>query len=89
MDCPRCGRNIDIPFKELSAMAAAGVVLSQDAIKKEQQQEDSSKPLVYKRKGTGWESVTCSCGRLNQISPKFSGSRITCNDCRRKINIVS
>ncbi len=89
IDCPKCGRHIDVPFKELAAIAAAGVVMSPEKKKEEAKKQADSKPITYKRKGTGWESVPCSCGRLIQISPKFSGSRVVCNDCGRKINIVN
>jgi heat shock protein HtpX len=87
IDCPRCGRHIEVPFKELAALAAAGVAIGRETKRKEKQ--SNLKPLTYKRKGKGWESVPCSCGRLIQISPAFSSSRVICSDCGRKINIVN
>lgn len=89
IDCPRCGRHIDIPFNELAALAAAGVVLSPEKKREEAEKQAHAKPITYRRKGAGWESVSCSCGRLIQISPKFLGSRVICNDCGKEINIVS
>ena len=77
---------------ELAALAAAGMVVSEekkDTISKEEQKQKYLKPITYKRKGTGWESIPCPCGRLNQISPSFSAQRVFCGDCGRKINIVN
>ncbi|MBU0533177.1 MAG: M48 family metallopeptidase [Candidatus Omnitrophica bacterium] len=85
INCPRCRRDIEVPLGELAAIAAVGAVIPEDT----KQKQANLEPLTYKRKGAGWESVTCSCGRLRQISPKFLGSRIICNDCGRKINIVN
>ena len=87
IDCPRCGREIEVPLTELSAMAAVGAVIPKVAKKREEQVKTES--LTYKRKGNGWESFLCSCGKLNQISPMFSGSQIVCNNCGRKIEIVN
>jgi heat shock protein HtpX len=89
ISCPRCGREIEVPFAELAAVtAAAGAVTAE---------EDSQKDLragtpdrqTYVRKSQGWESFSCSCGRLLQISPAFSASSILCKDCGRKIEILA
>lgn len=84
INCPRCRRDIEVPLGELAAITAVGAVIPEDT----KQKQASLEPLTYKRKGTGWESFLCSCGKLQQISPAFSGSRIICTDCGRKINIV-
>ncbi len=48
--------------------------------------EDNT-PQVYKRKGTGWETLMCRCGRKVQLSPDFAGSHLVCNGCERTIKI--
>ncbi|MDD5454936.1 MAG: M48 family metallopeptidase, partial [Candidatus Ratteibacteria bacterium] len=60
IDCPRCGRKIEVPITELAAISALGTVMS--PARKKQNQSDSG-PLIYKRKGNSWESFLCSCGR--------------------------
>ncbi len=86
IDCPRCGREIEVPITELAAVSALGAVMPPGQTKKNQA---NLEPLTYKRKGSGWESFLCSCGKLQQISPTFSGSRIICGDCGRKINVIN
>jgi len=41
----------------------------------------SQAPYEYTRKGTSWESFSCGCGNLLQLSPAFQGSAITCKLC--------
>jgi len=82
--CPRCGRQHDVPFAELAAIsAAAGVAVAE----KDKKRVAQIGPKTYARKGTGWESFSCSCGRLLQISPAFEGSHIVCSTCGRETKI--
>lgn len=73
--CPRCGNMHPIP--------AAGSEHSKDT--KESQNE--SKPFVYHRKTDGWETFKCPCGKVIQLSPKFSDSHIECSQCKRNIKV--
>lgn len=50
---------------------------------------DPNTPLRYQRKGEGWETVECACGKKIQLSPKFSGTHLKCTDCNREIKIIS
>jgi heat shock protein HtpX len=88
--CTRCGREHPVPHAEAvvgaaeaakrvaAGGAAAGAVVAAVA------------PLRFTRsgRGMGWESFKCSCGKVVQISPAFSGNQVTCRSCRRKIDIV-
>jgi heat shock protein HtpX len=81
--CPRCGRQHQIPLAELTALtAAAGAVSAKDTIRPESASEHEQQ--VYVRKGKGWESFKCSCGRVLQISPAFASSHVICRACGRR-----
>jgi len=87
--CPRCGRVIEVPFAELAAVTAAVGAVEAGKDKKKGGQIHTRDQQTYVRKGGGWESFSCSCGRLLQISPAFGGSHIVCKTCGRKIIIKS
>lgn len=78
IDCPRCARHIDMPIAGLAVAAA----LKDAGIKNPDEQ-------VYRRTGSGWESFSCSCGRLLQISPSFRSSHIVCKACGKKNRVIS
>ena len=84
LSCPRCRREIQIPFAELAAVTAAVGTAMPEKSKKE---HEHTGPQTYVRKGKGWETFSCSCNRLLQISPTFLGSHIMCSDCGRKTEI--
>jgi heat shock protein HtpX len=79
--CPRCQTDVSVPLAEL---AAAATVL--EAVKVAEKTA-AKKEVSYQRKTTGWESFRCSCGKLLQLSPSFSGQHITCGNCGTKIKI--
>jgi len=82
--CPRCHSKIEVPFAELAAVTTvAGRAIGE----KEEEKETEVKPRIYVKKGKGWESFSCSCGRLLQISPAFQGLDIVCRACGRKTEI--
>jgi len=86
ISCPRCGRELEIPLSNLKKVvigASAGMG-RQKGSKKLLKEET---PQIYKRHGNGWESFSCRCGELIQISPAFCGKYITCRKCHRKIEI--
>jgi heat shock protein HtpX len=73
--CPRCGRRHAIP-RAGEQTGTAG--------------EESKAPqvLTHRRRGQGWDSFECACGRAHQISPAMKTGRISCPQCKRKIEIV-
>jgi heat shock protein HtpX len=88
--CPRCGRGNKIPVAEMAPLAAmVGATIADKASGPSGGEAPfRSRALEYERKGTGWETFSCECGRLMQISPAFGGSALRCNDCGRKVKIT-
>jgi len=88
ISCPRCGREIEVPLARLAAMAAAvdGATVGEY---KAGATTAAPETFTYTRKGDGWESFSCPCGALHQLSPSFSGSVVVCDKCGRKIEIRS
>ena len=89
--CPRCGRQLDVPLRDLKSSAA--VIGAGTAAQKVQQKNDDTqvrehieKPF-YVRKTNGWETLSCPCGNLIQISPAFAGKYAVCPRCGRKIEV--
>ncbi len=86
--CPRCKREHEVPLATVAAVTAGIESITRGAAKKAKTQT-AAKPIAYTRKGEGWESFQCSCGRMLQISPNFAGAYIPCKACGRKIEIKS
>jgi hypothetical protein len=84
--CPKCRREHRVPDTQLAKAAAAAVAAG--SVKDSKTGKEQSGPRVYKRSGTGWESLNCECGRLIQISPAFEGQDIKCCNCNRQIRII-
>ncbi len=86
LPCPRCGRELKVPTAEL-ATVAAGLEAAEGKLP-----SDTSTVLqaaaTYTRKGSGWETFNCVCGKPIQISPAFSGTKITCSSCGRETQIL-
>lgn len=87
VDCPRCGRDIEIPRAELAAIAAAAAGTEEARKAQGTAGHEAPKPQVFTRKGKGWESFHCQCGRLVQISPSLEVPNIRCKDCGSVIQI--
>jgi heat shock protein HtpX len=93
--CPRCGRTLEVPLAKVAAVAAALEAAEAGKVAKEAPKEPGEQvakeapPQAYVRKGAGWETFSCSCGRLLQISPVFMGTHITCSSCGRKTIVKS
>lgn len=49
--------------------------------------EDAPRVLTHQRRGEGWDSFECACGKPHQISPAFRAGRISCKHCGRTIQI--
>jgi DNA-directed RNA polymerase subunit M/transcription elongation factor TFIIS len=87
IDCPRCGNHLEVPLAEMSAMIIAAGEVEKIKGEKSIRKNAQEKPKIYHRRGMGWESFYCSCGKLLQISPQFEGKYVTCNKCGRKTEI--
>ncbi len=75
--CPRCGKVHAVPSVG-SPAARAGATGG-----------TRPEPMRYRRRGTGWETITCRCGHTLQLSPSFVGRELTCPKCRGTIQIDS
>lgn len=87
--CPRCGRGNKVPAAEMAPIAAMVGAVTTDASKSPAAEGGPrrSRNLEYVRKGTGWETFACECGRLLQLSPAFNGQLLGCPSCGRRIKI--
>ena len=85
ISCPRCGRENRVPLAQMAAVAATIEAVTQND--KKAGAPAKSQRSTYVRKGKGWETFSCSCGGLIQISPSFTASHITCKSCGRKTEI--
>jgi heat shock protein HtpX len=79
--CPRCGREHQVPFAELAVVSAAVGAVTEEKDQQETERTGPPPQQVYVRKGKGWESFSCSCGKLLQISPAFGGTLVVCGTC--------
>ena len=50
---------------------------------------EAPRTLTHRRKGQGWDSFECACGRAHQISPAMKTGTLTCPRCKRKIQITA
>lgn len=84
--CPRCGHVNDVPLGDL---AVIGTVAAASKIKQDQkvQNERPAKSASYTRKGQGWESFSCDCGKAMLLSPTFRGTHVVCSFCGKKTEI--
>jgi len=66
----------DVPFAQ-PAIGAPGSVGAQES------------PLEYSRRTHGeWESFSCGCGHLLQLSPSFAASQMKCANCGRITRVI-
>jgi heat shock protein HtpX len=100
--CPRCKKENEIPTAEVSDVTEAAVVIgamvgtlaggesepsaTMKPLRAGEHNADAP-PLEYRRKTDGWETLNCSCGQLQQLSPAFSVHQINCRACGRVIKI--
>ncbi len=89
VSCPRCSREHEIPLTDFKTAAVlVGATATQEGNKAKRGQESRRfEPQVYARKSEDWESFSCSCGKLLQLSPLFMGEHITCNSCKSIVKI--
>jgi len=100
--CPRCKRENEIPKAQVSDITEAAAVVGAMvgtlagggaeeiplATRARGAGAESDAPLEYRRRTNGWESFSCACGNLLQLSPAFSGSQIRCNKCDRVSRVI-
>jgi heat shock protein HtpX len=95
VSCPRCGRENELPVAEMAtigavveaAVGAGDGADSASSTSSTSSSETSPARMEYVRKGKGWETFACQCGRLLQLSPAFEGSQMVCRSCSRAILI--
>lgn len=93
--CPRCGRENEVPLAVLagiggaldSAEKADGSTAARQ--KRKPGTQAVMEPLTYSKKSDGWESFSCSCGKLLQLSPAFKAPTIKCRHCGRITKIAA
>jgi predicted RNA-binding Zn-ribbon protein involved in translation (DUF1610 family) len=95
INCPRCGRENEIPKATVSEFAevaaAVGAIVGTTGVAggaagevpfAKPVEAPGAEALAYARRTRGeWESFSCSCGHLLQLSPIFSASQIKCPNC--------
>jgi heat shock protein HtpX len=97
--CPRCGRTNEIPKAQVTEFAevaaAVGAIVGATGAKSAGGEIPFAQPAVggvvgadapfeYHRRTRGeWESFSCGCGHLMQLSPIFSASEMRCSKCGR------
>ena len=69
LECPRCGVPVGVP----TAQAPAQEVSAPDG-----------PSLAVIRRGKGWQSFACGCGKLVQLSPAFAGTHVDCAACGKR-----
>lgn len=88
IQCPRCGRTVDMPLSQVQTAAA---ILSQtvDFTQTDSKIGNISGQQIYTRRTKSWESFKCSCGAAQNISPLFMAKFMNCQMCGKKIEIKS
>jgi heat shock protein HtpX len=101
--CPRCGRTNEIPKAQVTEFAqvaaAVGAIVGTQtkpssggvpfATPASGGSSGADAPLEYHRRtNQEWESFSCSCGHLLQLSPIFSASEVRCPKCSRITRVV-
>ncbi len=101
--CTRCGRENEIPKAQVAEFAevaaAVGAIVGSQAKSSVSDipfaqpatggSTGADAPLEYRRRThKEWESFSCACGHLLQLSPIFSASEIRCPKCTRITRVV-
>jgi len=88
INCPKCGTNHIVPAAILAATQTGSLQesMAQTNLEPEAVTEvPKPGPLLYEKKGDGWETFCCSCGDVKQISPYFKLDKFLCSNCGREI----
>ena len=86
LPCPRCQRELQLPAAEL-ATVVAGIEAASGKLPIDPVAAAPTQ-ATYTRKGVGWESFQCTCGKNVQLSPAFKGSKIVCSSCGTLTTVV-
>ncbi len=91
VDCPRCARKHTVPQAEPGVAAGAAITAAALAagVAGAAGKESPAAGSSYRRQGKSWESFRCTCGRVQQLSPTFSGDKVRCASCGKDIEILS
>lgn len=85
--CPKCGRDNHIPAAELATVGAVVGAVTEAGTASGPPPPPEAEPVgeryEYARKSAGWESFSCPCGNLLQLSPAFRGTLVSCKLCER------
>lgn len=83
-----CGLRIKVPpdFKQPKIVCPKCLTSLQNPFQGRVQGGENL-PQEYVRQSHNWESFSCRCGKLIQLSPAFSGSNVECTNCGQKILI--
>ena len=93
VNCPKCKRQLTVPVAQLAAVAAVGEAITDQAAAgtapaaAKKRGARSQAPLEVTRRGKGWMSFKCTCGKAHNLSPTCKAKHATCRNCGRKINI--
>lgn len=86
--CPRCKTIHAVPMAEFAGVMAGMNAAIPDITANKKTPAQPPKKLTYHRKSKGsWESFKCRCGHLQQVSPVFKASHLTCKACKSRIEI--
>ncbi len=101
--CTRCGRDNEIPTAQVAQFAEVAAAVGAIVGSQNRQSADGAPfaqpaaggstgldaPLEYRRRThKEWESFSCACGHLLQLSPIFSASQMKCPNCQRITRIA-
>ncbi len=91
IECPRCKRSVHIPVAQIASVAGALSGTDKLAGMAKTRPDEITAPdtLEFERKGSGWQTFTCACGKLHNISPRFSAPKFTCKGCGRTIKVAA
>ncbi|MBP8130097.1 MAG: M48 family metallopeptidase [Candidatus Hydrogenedentes bacterium] len=88
--CPRCGKDLQVPVAQLTALATVAAAGSQGAdavIPLAKAKSPSQEVLEIAREPGQWTSFKCACGAVHQLAPSFQGDSMRCNVCKRTIRV--
>lgn len=85
--CPKCHRALAVPVAGLAGAAALGEAVTGGIAPDTgpAKAKRGKEPLKVTRRGKGWQSFKCTCGKTMTLSAAFAGQQVTCRNCKRQI----